>query len=148
MCGKTTHTMIQANELRIGNWVKRYDGVDIQVSNIGKVGLGLDIGPKGMPIYLEWSKFEPIPLTTEILGKCGFEKQGGTWFFIEYFTDCMEAAEKCGVTINLTTGRCFIFQNDEEEGADGAYLKHRIEHLHQLQNLYFALTGEELNYTP
>ncbi|MDB4343466.1 hypothetical protein OAA15_00435 [bacterium] len=41
-----------------------------------------------------------------------------------------------GVSFSLTT--------DEIHFVAGNYYK-KIEHVHQLQNLYFALTGEELN---
>ena len=33
-------------------------------------------------------------------------------------------------------------------GVEGDWKLLDIKSLHQLQNLYFALTGEELNYTP
>mgnify|MGYP003658203865 CR=1 FL=1 len=73
----------------------------------------------------EW--FEPIPLTEEWLVKFGFEntntKENPN--YKKGFYTCMVREHG----INICNGHGFI--ND-------------LNHVHQLQNLYFALTGEEL----
>ena len=91
-----------------------------------------------------FDKIEPIPLTPEILEKLGFEHTRSDWFDKKYFTDCIEAAEVMKITINAITGRCAIMDTD----LDGtpAMTGIEIKYLHQLQNLYFSLTGTELNY--
>ena len=69
-----------------------------------------------------WDMIKPIPLTEEWLLKFGFKKDNNfTWVNLEM--ELMQRED--GFWIWL--------------GAD-LYL----EHVHQLQNLYFALTGEEL----
>ena len=68
---------------------------------------------------------EPIPITPEILEKFGFEKTDQFTF------------SKSG--IKLTPIRDLYFRAQFPIKAD-------IKHLHQLQNLYFALTGEELTF--
>lgn len=69
----------------------------------------------------------PIPLTEEILLKCGFEID-------DVLAPCMHVAKEW----------------DLEWFIDGVYLdgsNTKAVYLHQLQNLYFALKGEELNIT-
>ena len=65
----------------------------------------------------------PIPLTEEIFLKFGFEKKGDFWFV------------KSGIKIENRNNGFSYFR----------YLSEiKILSVHQLQNLYFALTGEEL----
>lgn len=67
--------------------------------------------------------YAPIELTEEILLKCGFEEKNSI-------------LEKDG--IRLFKIRDLYFRGNFPIKAD-------VRYLHQLQNLYFALTGEELN---
>lgn len=89
---------------------------------------------------------EPIPLTPSVLEAAGFEvyhKNLGTkWHKNNYFTDCKEAAEIMCLSLNPENGRCGISDTDSESSP--AMTGRRILYLHQLQNLYFALTGTEL----
>jgi len=69
---------------------------------------------------------EPIPLTSEILQKAGFKDLGN------YFEGSKDFKFKDGVLFN----RHFLAFNEFNES--------KISFVHQLQNLYFSLTGEEL----
>lgn len=112
--------MIQTNELRIGNWVD-WNGEKGIINQILEYEVVFKCGEDTLI-----SDLKPIELTEEILLKCGFVRDGNTGYY---------TCEKVGFTINLsgTIGyRACIWSN-----------KH-INHLHQLQNLYFALTGKEL----
>ncbi len=114
--------MIKANELRIGNY---YD----QFGNIHQVN-GHIISELGKaPIGQLWCK--PIPLTEEILLKCGFVEKK-KWFYKEKFL----------------LGYMTTDENLQAEwkfgGVEGTWNLLNIKYVHQLQNLYFALTGEEL----
>lgn len=60
--------MIKANELRIGNWLKVY-GEFTEVMDIGTDKCWSCFWSEA--INVEY--FEPIPLTPEILEKCGFD---------------------------------------------------------------------------
>lgn len=118
---------MKANELRIGNW---YDdnGIFKQVTpnTIEEVWVA----------ERTWCK--PIPLTEEWLEKLGFEICGYnqlSWRHTEHIKN---------------------FELDGINWADADYPEYqflnynigndifRIHYVHQLQNLYFALTGEEL----
>lgn len=117
---------MKATELRIGNWVYQsslYGNAQCSAYEIynfdrmQKCGFGADY-------YKHW---EPIPITPEIFEKAGFLNNNG------YFSH-----QKLGPT--------FL-----QQGADWFFVKTMgggklttIKYVHQLQNLYFALTGEEL----
>jgi hypothetical protein len=120
---------MKTNELRIGNWfiekgnVKQFDGDFYHL-------LGCT----------------PIPLTTNWLEKFGFEKNKDkrwmrgksryTIFYSEYYAtgedNCMWRIEYH----DTDYGR--------NEYKDCNQWGDVIKYVHQLQNLYFALTGEEL----
>jgi hypothetical protein len=74
---------------------------------------------------------EPIPLTPEILEKCGFViiEQGRLCVWFEDFELCQ---------LNSDKNKLGLYWCEHYTGVS-------IEYLHQLQNIYFALTGEELN---
>lgn len=122
--------MINANELRIGNYFF-YKGEIINIGHIQKNFHSVLIN--GVGVY-GWGKFEPIPLTPEILEKCGFEK------------------DRSGFALPDKMSLSFSIDKDGQYNAcwedRSLHLPYRIKYLHQLQNLYFAITGEELNYTP
>lgn len=123
--------MITANELRIGNWLQGTKPFKItRIFNEDIVGLGNEIDNQGDPYIVsgETPCLESIPLTPEILEQCGFEKQsiGGTSYFKH---------PKCGI---LEGG---IF---EDGTMNFMHIAAPCKYLHQLQNLYFALTGKEL----
>lgn len=133
--------MIPANELRIGNWVgltgtdKWYKfGVNM-FSIIAQKGEHESISYYA--IDAETNILSPIPLIPEILEKCGFRDKTNGWYHIDWFA----LEEDCRLAINVKSGRCSIFEYDE---SGMAFTKHPIKYLHQLQNLYFSLTGEEL----
>lgn len=110
--------MIEAKELRIKNWVIWNEDETF-----------MQIGPTSF--LLPEERFNPIHLTPEILVKCGFEKDEWNWFMLEN-----ETMFSIGFGNEL-----FISINDDE------YVQsyYDYKYLHQLQNLYFSLTGEELN---
>lgn len=113
--------MISANDLRIGNWIQVINStiLKIDTDNIGDVVNNPTI-------------FNPIPLTSEILIACGFEKHIGEAQGIgEYAWYDLGIYE-----VNIfPVGVKFL-------DIDHKYLKY----LHQLQNLYYSLTGVELIY--
>lgn len=114
--------MIQANELRIGNIYNRKHGKGWTETVMSEEIIGKIFGNSK---EYALNDFEPIPLTEEILFKAGFVKQGMAYI--------ISVPKKFHVT-KWSDGR-FMY--------DG-FLNTEIKHVHQLQNLYFALTGEEL----
>lgn len=130
--------MIDPKELRIGNWVI-FDGRHEQI-------LGDISGPHGT--YPEsGNNLSPIPLTPEILEKCGFEvyKDNPYWKNPNYvFYHLTIGYESFPIAIvDGEIVKYFACEDDEY-----SWFGRPIISLHQLQNLYFALTGTELNYSP
>lgn len=111
--------MIQASELRIGNIIKYYGRYTrVEPNNITELSKGA-------------GDYKPIPLTEEILLKCGFEKINKHKELDShgYLMDGMEYLHTIDNGITFTDS----VQNEIE-----------FKYLHQLQNLYFALTNKEL----
>ncbi len=118
--------MIKPEELRLFNWVEyKIHGKDEWIA-APVVSLNLDSG----------KHFRPIPLTPEILEKCGFEKRSSIDLpeLFEYVLD--------EETLNLILtheGGSFFYWNHSCLMVDPSF-----NYVHELQNFIFALTGEEL----
>ncbi|MBP7512574.1 MAG: hypothetical protein KA981_11630 [Bacteroidia bacterium] len=116
-----------ANELRIGNWLlSAKTGEPFQVDSI----------PNDSEITAQ-----PIVLSPDILEKCGFKKNKNG-------EPCIEINDIAS-HLELMVGKENYFypsitQTPDMDEERTVWLN-RINSLHQLQNLYFALTGEELN---
>lgn len=119
--------MIQANELRIGNLFAMND-FPMYVEAIFRDTVYLNFEGNEGDVWEEDIKdLVPIPLTEEILLKAGFEKDIESLFYRNNFI------------IGKTKTRWAFYHN----GLMGGELV-RIDFLHELQNLFFALTGEEI----
>jgi N-acetyl-anhydromuramyl-L-alanine amidase AmpD len=109
---------MKATELRVGNY--------FQWIEIASMGIGVDVITKNNHYTYEDFK-EPIPLTEEWLKRLGFEyseherTDSGLWKLIPPFQ---------------IYGKCNQFIYD---------YRLDVNYVHSLQNLYYALTGEELN---
>lgn len=124
--------MIQSNELRIGNMLHfpftnekvEVLGINAHVENF-KIINSISF-KKESNLYCEKiSVLKPIPLTEEWLFKLGFE--GSEIFKNSYILNSVEIYIQDGLY-------WYDFGNDRVE----------VKTIHQLQNLYFALTNEEL----
>ena len=113
---------MKANELRIGNWIS-LNGNSTQVDVIDyKQVIATDFG------LVELKFIQPIPLTEEWLLKLGAQLDEEDDSFV--FTD-----SGFYVSVNENSEALFFFKNEE---------LCEFNYVHQLQNLYFALTNEEL----
>lgn len=116
---------MKASELRIGNWVysDRYS-TDIKVEEISTFGIKID----GDFFWESMSLIKPIKITEEWLSKFGFE---------EYTKGLLSHKHKY-FNLSKTEGGYYY-------SPDGYHTTEcLIKYVHQLQNLYFALTSEEL----
>jgi len=126
---------MEANELRIGIWVNEDilgncivtpiepKLVWVVIKNMTKSGIIEDV-----QYHLDISSLNPIPLTEEWLLKFGFgreyEAERPKWL------DQLESYNIGNEDIQFIKGK--------------SYKVMKIRYVHQLQNLYFALTGKEL----
>ena len=129
--------MIQSQELRIGNYVFDIDGDILQIGEILNIGVKF----KNTSLSSRYEKINPIPLTEEILLKFGFEKDENEIFHIDLFTHYLELmySMDCYYPIYIQKAQ-MSSENEQRIGLNN------LEFVHQLQNLYFALTGEELTF--
>jgi hypothetical protein len=150
---------MKANELMVGNYIQDYYNTKILVvKTVDSTLEYLDLSDsKKHSNHI--TNLKPIPLTEDILLKCGFEKQlAGQfqtadcgyhptcfYFILDGYNDFGRGYKQpihkynfCLVNISKIDFKLrFQFSGYKTEGV-------KIEHLHQLQNLYFCLCGEEL----
>ena len=122
---------MNSRELRIGNWVCHIPSKNetasgnFIVSEIRAFAIETING-------LQSEDIEPIPLTEEWLLRFGFNKiKMESILYSKYSKGYLG-----GIEIDL--------RKSEIEGWQITYCNYAIKYIHQLQNLYFALTGEEL----
>lgn len=146
--------MINAAELRLGNRLSDMANLEINLI-VYKIEDGIiTCGDKDFDYPYLAETLKPIPLTEDILLKCGFEKKGSEgWFHKDYIAfdlgdegvdelDHRYLMHPVEISINTSSFRANIYNTMDDE--QGATPKVKIKTLHQLQNLYFALTGQEL----
>lgn len=125
---------IQSKDFRVGNWLQ-----DTQFKKPFYVS-ALDIYE--ISKRENYDGLEPLPLTPEILKKCGFADYNSlpSEYPGEYDLRLYYIYEKSHYAY-------LSFKNNSLILIDGDGLGICIEkkYLHQLQNLYYALCGEELN---
>ncbi len=128
--------MIPATELRKGNCVN-LNGTSCYVSQIMWNEIETMRVNANDKTYSKctYQDLQPITLTPEILSKCNFIKQE-RFHYSNVFT-----SKEGNFIINQLRGSCEI-----SYGLDGnlAIISKRELSLHELQNLYFALTAKEL----
>lgn len=109
---------MEASEYRIGNWVSNGE-VEFQLTS--KDIYHLDV-------YVNRVIAKPIPITPESLERIGFERYNHHTDSIFYEKEFLRFSNNCTVVdwcgCNILLDNC--------------------KFIHQLQNLYFALTGKEL----
>ena len=129
--------MIEANELRIGNLV--YDNFDVSNPYVVTI-FSLD---DFIAISHGCNKYQPIPLTEEWLVKCGFVKDSKIEYLMGHINNTYTKSYLIIGTYDNVFSPC-VRMYDRDDWAYYEEIGENIKYLHQLQNLYFALTGEEL----
>ena len=126
---------METKELRLGNYLQ-LDGESYHVNEIQNSLQCIELKRKNLENQklndyeecdLDCNDLQPIPLTEEVLLKCGFERH-------------IKLGGYDGYLLNgwfITTDLCFMVLGS-------SVILSKLKYLHQLQNLYFALTGEEL----
>jgi hypothetical protein len=140
-------TEIKANDLRVGNLFtpirgnfisnKMFDKKTPEVATMTAQGI--------VDFESGFIEIEPLELTEELLLKCGFEK---TSILGSYLKNTPNTAKGYGIIIHSQqpysdkhfTDVIEIYQID----GSGLVVQNGLKYIHQLQNLYYALTNEEL----
>ena len=128
---------MKTSELRIGNYIKlMLNDEDFAIVQVTLNDLEAVDNKNGV--------YEPIPLKEDWLLRHGF--------FVKNFDYSIPISECKVVWLTLipqdeecTAYSVCVTQKDEGELDQNVFLSD-ISYIHQLQNLYFALTGKELKY--
>lgn len=122
--------MIKKESLRIGNLVQTKRGRMIEVVSIQMDGINTESGD----IYPKYSceDIDGIPLSEDWLKKCGFVIGAGP-------ADGFYAGEN-GIAIQQVGNDWLLC----ERVRDGYQFIRGINFVHELQNIYFAICGQEL----
>lgn len=142
------------SKIMIGNWIDSGDGYG-QVTGILE-----DIQTTANNLWMPPECYYPIPLTDEVLGKCGFVK----WKFPENYPyneddayiwiPGAEDGKPSGyeifrsefLDVGLIQNRWYAVQEqiNSDESSSVYPIGTSFQHLHQLQNLFYCLTQTEL----
>ena len=127
--------MLQTNDLRIGNYFIGYDDKPFQwgLNDFHSLFTGIEV---------DEIIRKPIELNSEILIKCGFKKYSHE---PGYSIGSDDKSERCdeytiGKLSIMDWGNGFVMSNSFSFD-----LRVELKYLHQLQNLYYVLTGNEIN---
>jgi len=131
--------MIQPHELMIGSWVE-YDGKYYQIETIAPVFPTLNTDKFGIGV-VDWNNIKPIPISEEILIKAGFKKK---YFFTKEIVIKVIYYQLNDIVVYLVTN---FFEVEIITPAGQYNLFKKYNYLHQLQMLYFSLTGKQLEIT-
>lgn len=138
-----TQTVLKAEELRIGNWVKVPSGYG-KVATIEPYDNNLFGGVIANDNDSVWERkgsydkdIEPIKLTPEILEKCNVEQ-------IKKIADLLIIVNGPSETKLIEEEDKFTVTCYQSWGVSLIDTGKTIQYVHQLQNLIFALTGSEL----
>jgi hypothetical protein len=124
--------MIKPNELRIGNWAYT-NGRSQKILSIFEEGVNLVVDQSGHFPVNEFTKYdciEPIILTPELIAGCGF-RASTSLKETNYYNDDIHGS------ILFKDGEYWLIDYELNGWV-------RLQYLHELQNLYFSLTGAEL----
>lgn len=129
--------MIQPNELRIGNFVYQSltDMTESIYHSIRSIGEKC-VSTNELNEIVPFNKLDGIPLTSEILEKCGFSYDRNYGYNISLV--------KLSKRLNIPFDSMYNARLIRKYYNGFMTISENIKYLHQLQNLYFILTGEEL----
>lgn len=127
---------LKTTDLRIGNLL--HSGTVVGLADNGEIKVydGYSVFSSNS-MSEQWRSEQPIELSSDILIKAGFEvKKWGEIETIEY--DISDGIYLTKINENVASVVVLYAQGVEV---------YRYLYLHQLQNLYFSITGTELNIT-
>jgi hypothetical protein len=122
---------MEAKELRIGNYIQaknepgRVQGIVLSLAKMGAYTIPF-VNAEGKADTLGYNECEPIVLTEEWLEKFDFYFVDGDW-------------HKNNVVISTVPNDVSYYY----DGANGVVVD--LSYVHQLQNLYYILQGEDLS---
>lgn len=133
--------MIDVKELRIGNYVfpKNNSGKESVIGEVFAINDYL-VSVKGNHNQYDYHLLEGISLTEKILMDAGFN------YVSDYKCFSKEIGDKFAIGLKLEQNTVDLFYITEKayNGILTIPAVYKVLYVHQLQNLYFDLTGKEL----
>lgn len=124
---------MEASELRINNYVEYNEEID-DVFSLGGWSTEINLNNQNVTDVRD---IKPIPLTEEWLLKLGFEEnKENNWFSISGGSEAIPVLVRIWAKDRI---QVYYHWNYKQMNHIGY-----VNHVHQLQNLYYALTGSEL----
>ncbi len=135
---------MKANELRIGNFINHIDFERLGIPHKEVFHLNNAVN-EAIINYCSSELYQPIPLTEEWLYKFGFQNiDKGDNDYITYTDPNHDYYLQ--IDVRRKNGKYSILDNSLYFDDLRNFSMVDIMYVHQLQNLYFALTEEELTY--
>lgn len=135
---------MEAKDIVIGGWYKgpfqdaKSESPSINWNVDNAFQLTVNLLPLMRPAVL--GRVQPISITEEWLIRFGFNRDDGV-MCVQYIKDCQNYIFYYAV---YETGVTFRIELDSNYYPEYIQLTDHVQYVHQFQNLYFALTGEEL----
>lgn len=122
---------MKATELRIGNLIEINERVEpvVSIDNYCINYTVNRVGSHAIKQFHQIDRVKPILITKEWLFKFGFVQQYWNFFPMTYY-------RKGNILYSLSDGNIELHKPN-------TYLT-QLKYVHELQNIFFALTGEEL----
>ena len=141
--------MMKAEEFRIGNLLQSNKGTLLEVIELSNENISTKVLDRSLyPLPNGWS-MEPIPLTEEWLLNFGFVSDNYEFqetYFMDISTDERYNYQTLIQAIYMDE-YTNIFIKDVERGNEFDFSDSfitKVKYVHQLQNLYFAITNTKL----
>lgn len=132
---------IEASEIRIGNLIQDFgDGIS-KVLGISASESTAEIITDANGLWLPIENYSPIKLTEKWLLDFGFKKDGPTY----WYGFISKNVVGYNFWINVNTGDVRFSQTNDCYSAPRMMKKY--PHIHEIQNLIFAMNGYELTLT-
>lgn len=123
---------MEINNFRIGNLVEYEEEGVIRTGKIFALTEDGQIWFSEALVKVDIKAVIPIKLTTEWLYNIGMPEEGSTRDLLFYF----------GLFLERRNDKLYIISSQDKED------KKEVEFVHQAQNVYFILTGKELDVNP
>lgn len=126
---------MEAREFRVGNlvnWIRNDDSVEaVSIYNITRTTVRCYTEIEELEeVLLSYGEINPIHLTEEWLIRFGFKYEDGKYCTTNWTGLFLKFELQWNIKRSTNSGEHLILLG--------------IQYIHQLQNIYFALTGEEL----
>ena len=140
---------MEANELRIGNRVvipeiieKFNSGENCLIQSGGEIEITIK---NFCGIFQQHDNLEPNPLTEEWLLKFGFKEDGYLhYLIINKDISFVYSLKNTDIILDIQNSQDGLDHNGHETFQLTNFHIMNSQYVHQLQNLYFTLTGKEL----